>query len=341
MRNLSLQSAVLTYLEVLDRQGVPAATVKSYRSVLLRLCRAYPRRQLLGLTAKEVGQFLYGPDGILVGKSGNTGIAYRSALRGFFDYGQQQGWARPIAIPKPVVRQRARRGTALPTRLTRGQLQLLVEQADHEMLRGMLAVAMNTAWRISDVLKIRTAEVDFQTGEVYVWIQKTGKFDALPLTLDLQEELRRYLTWYTAETGVTFGGEPAYMFPGWRWRNLDGQGFRLALHPEYPASYVWAHKKLTRLYGALGIQVEPREAWHVIRRSVARIYFDDLRGAMSHDHALRQTAALLGHESTQTTERYLGMEAEVVARNASLRGRRFIALQEPVTVLPASSQYPR
>jgi hypothetical protein len=60
---------------------------------------------------------------------------------------------------------------------------------------------------------------------------------------------------------------------------------------------------------------------------VARIYFDSLRHEISYDHALRQTAALLQHDSVVTTERYLGLDAEVQARDASLKGQRFIGVR--------------
>ncbi|MGW0939128.1 hypothetical protein [Streptomyces sp. NPDC002666] len=67
---------------------------------------------------------------------------------------------------------------------------------------------------------------------------------------------------------------------------------------------------------------------------MARIYFDRLREQVSYDHALRQTSALLGHLSSNTTERYLGLQAERAARNESLRGRRFIGVAPDATVTP-------
>lgn len=316
----TLRRAIREYLTALDAGGVPPNTIANYQSVLRRLSRAFPGRQYRGMTERDLSAFLYGPGGILVGKAPGTGTVYRSALQGFFDYGRSMGWGKRIdRVPQPVIRQRGPRRMDLPTRLTGAQLRLLIDCADEPMLRGMLAVAMNTALRISDVVKIQARHVAFQTGEIAVWNQKTRKYDELPMTLDAESELRKYLSWWSAETGASLSDGEAFLFPGWRW-NGPTRELSTGCH----ITYGWAYTHLTDLYAECGIQVERREAWHVIRRSVARIYFDSLRGEVSFDHALRQTASLLGHSSASTTEKYLGFQSEREARNESLRGKRLI-----------------
>jgi integrase len=334
----SLHAGVLDYLDALRAAGASPGTVKQYRSVLMRLVRAYPDRQLGGMTTTDLAQFLYGPKGAAVGRAPATVGSLRAAMNSLFAYAHQQGWIRnPPAVPTTVIRTRKARPmiSSMPTRLTPAQLGLMIQRAEDPITRGILAVAINTALRISDVRKIRMQDIDFQTREIYIWIQKTGEFDAFPISLDLEEELQDYLLWYTAETGTTFMHRDHYLFPGWTKTGGVDPVTNAALYRPDPTKnikYDWAHAKLRRTFELCGIEVAPREAWHVIRRSVARIYFDGLRQEMSHDHALRQTAALLRHKNMETTERYLGMQAEIRARDDSLRGKRFIGVRSDSVV---------
>lgn len=339
-----LHEALITYRRAMAAANVPEGTRKQYAMVIRRLEIKFPGRHFAGIRVEDLSDLLYGEDGILVGKAPGTGTTYRSALRSFFAFGQARGWTRTVTeVPTPPFRQRQRKPFYAPTRLTEPELVDMLDRAEHSIMRGMVAVAIGTALRISDIRKIRLTDVDMVTGELYVWVQKTGRFDAMPITLDLEEELRRYLLWYTSETGVKAGTPGAFLFPGWGRGNLPGSGHMYYLpDPWKQCSYAWPTERLHHLFAECGIAVEPREAWHVIRRSVARIYFDRLRSDVAHDHALRQTAAFLGHKNQETTERYLGIQAEVEARNASLRGQRFLPRSvEGVTRLGGQGRHPR
>lgn len=322
--------ALAAYLKAMHAANVPAGTIKQYRMVVRRLATRYAGRHFGGITTKDLADFLYGEEGILVGRSSQTATSYRAALRSFFAFGALRGWTRTAtAVPQPVFKQRGKPRVFAPTRLKEAELLLLIDRAESPVLRAMIAVAIGTALRICDVRKIKRSEVDFQTADLYIWIQKTGKFDAFPISLDLEEELRRYLVWYSTTVSAEHSGP--YLFPGWR-----KVGFGVGnWEPDASKfiSYSWAGERLKALYAECGIHVEGREVWHTIRRSVARIYFDRLRTEMNHDHALRQTMALLGHTKQETTERYLGLQAEILARNESLRGKRFLHRDRTVTPL--------
>lgn len=335
MRSMLLHEGVLGYLDAHRRGGSPKGTVSQYKSILLRMCAALPGRHVNGITTVDLAQFLYGPEGITVGKTAATATVYRSAMRSFFAYAQLMGWTKTITVvPNPIIRQRDHRREALPTRLTAAQMLLMLDTVEHPVMRGMLAVAMNTALRVSDIVKIEMQHLNLLTGDLAVHVQKTGAYDVLPVTLDLDAEFRRYLRWYTDTTGVTVHDSGVFVFPGWEGRSVSPlEGFTYTPRPERPAQYSWAQTRLNALFVDCGIVVEKGEAWHVIRRSVARIYFDSLRYEISHDHALRQTASLLGHKNTATTERYLGLDAERAARDASLRGQPFLTAGTNVTPL--------
>ncbi|MFE6846586.1 tyrosine-type recombinase/integrase [Streptomyces sp. NPDC057686] len=309
---------------------VPEGTINQYRSVVNRLVARYPHRQFAGIKEADLQEFLYGEKGILVGKDPKTGTSYRSALNAFFSYGKYRGWIKTeLRSPKPPFRERDTRPEIAPTRLTQDELVSMLDRAEHPVIRGMVAVGISTALRISDIRKLKVSDVDFETGDIYVWVQKTGRFDALPLTLDLEEEMHRYLTWYSREVTPAPDAH-AYLFPGWERHNVEGTG-HLYYVPDNTAkcSYVWASDKLKSLFEGCGILLEAGEVWHTIRRSVARIYFDRLRDEVSHDHALRETMVFLGHKNQATTEKYLGLQAEVASRNARLKRQRFIGTDRP------------
>lgn len=330
----SLHSAISEYLDALHEAGVPVGTRKQYRSILYRLHHAYPTRQYSSITTRDLAAFLYGPKGVAVGKASATGSSQRAALRSFFAWGHQMLGGKLVVVPLPVIRQHRPRPDTRPTRLPAQTLVQLLESCEPNdpreiTLRAVLAVTINTAWRISDAVKPRVRDVGLITGDMWFVSRKTGKAESFPITTDLDEELRRYLSWYTSETGVTLDDEGAFLFPGWAKAPISatGDGFRYFAAPHRHASEEWARNGLKRLFERCGVHVEKGEAWHTIRRSVARIYFDSLRHEISYDHALRQTAALLQHNSVVTTEKYLGLDAEVQARNASLKGARFIGVR--------------
>lgn len=332
MAATSLHEAIAEYLEWLRHSGTPDGTVKAYRSVLYRLYRFLGKRQCRSLKTTDLYRFLYGPQGIGTGKAVGTRNVQRSALKSFIRHGKANGWCpRNLEVPEPVIRQRSSRQETRPTRLAPGALGHLLdacpETSGGYILRGMLAVGINTAWRTSDIVKIRMPDISLPAGELYLLSKKTQKMDAFPITMDLDEELRRYLSWYTGTQGVVLGDD-VFLFPGWR--PVSGGWVP---QPSRQASPEWARSHLKTLLVTCGVHVEKGEAWHVIRRSVARIYFDSLRSEISRDHALRQTAALLHHDSTVTTERYLGLSTEIAARDESLRGKRFIGVQRSDNVI--------
>ena len=336
MTGLSLHEGVHRYLTALECAKIPEGSIRQYRSVLLRLELHLPKRQLASIKTPDLVSFLYGEGrGLCIGLAPTTASAYRSYVRTFFEYAQSLGWIRvqPV-VPKMFGTARPRRPESPPTRLTEAELILLLQRAEDPMLRAQIAIGISTALRISDIQKIKCGDVNFATGELYVWVKKTGRYDPMPVTLDLDEELRRYLSWYTRSTGKTLRDADAYLFPGFeigRGRFGMSEAGTTARH----VGYQWSANRLKGLYGECGVHTEPREAWHVIRRSVARIYFDRLRTEISQDHALRETAALLGHINVHTTERYLGLQAEKEARNRNLRGKRFIGVSSrDTTVTP-------
>ena len=82
-------------------------------------------------------------------------------------------------------------------------------------------------------------------------------------------------------------------------------------------------KSLLRLLGALrahGYDIAG-EGGHTLRRSAARALYDELVEERGYDGALRRVQTMLDHKHSMTTELYLGLDVDKVARNKALRGK--------------------
>ena len=235
----------------------------------------------------------------------------RQRVAGFLGFCVRRGWLTQDLLsevrPRRVV-QRER------LRLSAQELRRLIETAENPRDRAMLAVACNTGLRASDLVALRIGDVDLDQGLLRVHVQKTGKLDHLPITSDLDAELRRWLTWY-AERKIARSGD--LLLPALAYRVRRGQAYGDP-EPDHrltpPARVV--HRALVRI----GVPATSSEGFHTIRRSIGRIVFEQASES-GHDAALRITAALLGHSSVATTELYLGLSHDRVNRDDLLKGR--------------------
>lgn len=240
----------------------------------------------------------------------------------FMRFCERRGWIQsdPLAELRP---RRVNRRERL--RLTTHQLEELIEGTHNPRDRGLLACAVNTALRASDLVGLRISDLDLDEGWLTVTIQKTGESDRLPVTRDLDVEMRRWLSWYSDR--LALAGQAItpdmYLFPALTAPKVlrDERGRPVGYGATQPhKQLVHAARIAQRGLERLAIPTEAGEGIHTIRRSVARIVFDRA-ASEGHDGALRLTAALLGHKSTATTELYLGITADRQKRNTLLHGR--------------------
>lgn len=199
----------------------------------------------------------------------------------------------------------------------------------------MLALAANTGLRASDVTGLRLQDVDLERGELRVHVHKTGRLDHLPITADLDRELRRWLGWFTAR--MAYIGQPMegsfLLFPALGHRNVRRNGvMQFWGDPQPHARLAHPARVVQRALQRIGIEDTTFCGFHTIRRSTARLMFDSL-SQNNYDNALRLTASLLGHRATATTERYLGIDQDREKRNEFLRGRSLLG-QSGANVTP-------
>ncbi len=212
-------------------------------------------------------------------------------------------------------------------------LALIKTEGHHPRDRVLLAIAANTALRINEIIKLRVKDLDLWNQKLRVKVSKQRsrreRIEYPPLTADLMEELGVWLDYYEKSVGPL---DPNwYLAPA---KSRDYLSYDRTVRRYHansgslrPTNMIQQPAPLARKsFQRAGLVVPEGQAWHVLRRSVARIYFDsEMDEGATYAHALRRTAALLNHSSTATTEKYLGLDVDRAALSADLAGKPFLS----------------
>jgi integrase len=351
---IALRSAVEEYLETRERSGKADNTMRVDTTLLPRFAEHLGNPDFSQLSAKQVRDFFYGPGGIMdahstrikgqpireaVGPS--THNNYRARLKVFFTYCKNSGFTaldNYLTGVEPLPEPKKRRQQPPPSLL----LQLL-DQAECAMHRAYLATAINTACRASEITGMRVGDVDFVRSEVFVTVVKTREEDEMPLTADLERELRLWLVEYAELLGRPLRADD-YLFPARTGNTIsthyldEATGQRVYVrtpfvwHPDRPVQRT--EKIVKHALAAVGLPTR-YEGTHTIRRAVARAYFDSLSTELGYDAGLRTVSALLHHSNMATTERYLGLSSERRRRDETMKGKAFLtAMVSQENVVP-------
>lgn len=196
---------------------------------------------------------------------------------------------------------------------------------------------MNLGLRAAEIVGLKVEDVNFEAQTLHVVISKSGIEDHMPMSSDLEVELRRWVTHYARQ--VPGLSSQAFLFPARHAPRLRSMTTTEradvpqpgALRPDTSLSHpaVVVQKALRRI----NLQIEAGEGFHTLRRSAGRAFFDSM-SEKGHDEALRMTAAFLHHASCQTTEVYLGLQHERIKRDVAIKGQPFLSgMVENHTVL--------
>lgn len=336
--------AVEEYLGYRERKRYSQKTMVTDYRLLRKFGEDMRDIQIRHLRPDHVTGWFYGPGGLmgphtgrqyggktLPGISEATHNQYRSRLKVFFDWMSKRGMTRvdlledvgalavPVKIrlqPKPDV------------------LLGFLDSAVHPRDRCYLSLAMNSALRSSEVVRIRVGDIDLERGYFKVTTSKRSQADHMPITEDLDKELRRWLDAYSEDAGRPLL-DSDYLFPNISAPLFDryitnDEGKRVLLRTERkvtPSVALGVLRTQDIVHRALRSAGLPTkyEGTHTIRRAVARAYFDSMRGSVGRDNALREVSALLHHSNSSMTERYLGLSAERDARDEAMRGKPFLS----------------
>lgn len=195
--------------------------------------------------------------------------------------------------------------------------------------RIVLSLGLYLFLRANEVKAIQLKDIYLNQGEVQIYRSKTKEFDLMPISSELEKELRSYLTWQSVKMPIN---PDSFLIPSSR-VDVGPNGF-IKGSIVYDASkpYGQIHDLIKPILGRAGYPTRG-QGEHTLRRSGARAYFDSLV-ASGYDGALRRVQAMLGHSKAYMTERYLGLDLDRRRRNDDLRGRPMFPQLEDARVIP-------
>lgn len=335
MKRISLSDAVEEYVDhrAVER-SLAKATVRGDRMTLKAL-EAEAEGILAGnLTEKHVRDMLR-KKSELTPESYNCAVA---RLSSFFRYCRANGYMHPhvdllaqVIRRKPVGREFLRLGAE--------EFQYLLDATDTERNRAIVAVGLYAFLRGGEMRSLNVSDLNLDRGTLRVTIHKGGGWvDQMPISQELDEELRAWMIRYT--NGVDGPLNPDWpLFPGMRNRFAKGPGHEQALSFD-PTRRVPTPEKIPQAaLVQLGYDIRDvndkskREGFHTLRRSGARALFDSLV-EQSYDGALRVVQAMLHHQQSTTTERYLGLTLDRHKRDDLVHGKRMFPVANRGNVVP-------
>lgn len=286
-----------------------------------------------GLWDRPVGGGVRGNNRIVKPLAASTKNLYGTKVTAFLEWCQNPGRgylgldvaAFVSDMPNPKVMKRSR------LRLTPSEMLTCLERAVHPRDRMILAMAINTGLRASEIASLRVKDVDVRNARLHVVIHKTQQQDVMPIGPDLMAEILRWLTFYAQEMVEKHEPVDGSMFfvpakTAIAFRN-DGTGQllvsnigRLKPHVQAQRLSIVAHRALATV-GKDGYQ----EGMHTFRRSAGRAFWDLLSTQDKPvDHAMAVVQTFLHHTSVVSTQIYLGLDHEVVIRDDVLGNQGFL-----------------
>lgn len=326
-------------------QHYSKGTVKNDRSVLTRFLTSTGNIYLHNITERHVTKFFE-----TAARTRGSGAMRNdhAALSVFFDWGRNT--KRMPATNNPLAgRRRPRIVQKERNRLHVSKFPALLDAAGESDPRNRMLVAalLYLLLRDREAADLRVGDVNLEAGDIGVRIFKSGSEDRMPISKELDAELRTWLRIYAEKVGQLRAHY--YLIPrrnpvAVTERGADGRimAHEYAYAPERP--YATGGNTVKAALEAIGYPVtdaqgEPlREGSHTLRRSGARALFDQLV-ANGYDHALRIVQSMLHHKSVTQTEVYLGITADRRSRDDLLRGKPMYDIStENVVKMPSQRQ---
>lgn len=327
---LRLRAVVDDYLIWMARvQGSKPGTVRNHKGVLEALIghagNIYPEN----LTIQRTDEFIATRQWSTATRNVRLGI-----LKQFFswcrarsylprDFDPMQGWRRG-RVPE-------QQRTRIPVDEWAG----LFAATNYPVERAVLATGLYLFLRASEQQAIQLKHIDLEAGIIRIHRTKTDEWDDMPISAELDRELRTYLAWYAKQ--VPLKGD-YYLIPprikGSMHRDTDNRLVAGTGLIDPTRAHTKPHLIVQRILGRAGYPTG-KEGEHTLRRSGARAYFDVLVG-QGYDGALRRVQAMLGHKKSLMTEMYLGLDLDRHQRNTDIIGAEMFPglVTDTATVVP-------
>jgi integrase len=320
----TLTEAVARYLEI-RKAKVSGNTYKGDEVGLRWMCSLLGENRVLDEITRELcDTALFGPGGLRARVSGTSFNHYLSKWRRFTATAESYDWI--DRDPLRAVTGVARETNPDRQRLTAAQLLDLIEVAKSPRDRIAAALAVNTGLRASEIVSLRLRDVNLAAGYIAVRIIKTKDADRVPITSELDTELRRWLAHYVEHLGHL--SPDWFLVPSQNYAPRSGgpspHDYKLIPHkaPSAPEAII------KRLLESMGLDTH-KEGFHTVRRSVGRLYYEFMKSEHGSERALFLTSVFLHHADTAMTRHYIGVNEEREERDATLRGRSFLPTMLP------------
>lgn len=228
-------------------------------------------------------------------------------------------WTNPMMDIRPPKAQKRERFRVPITSMSN-----MLDSAGNPRDRALMAAAWTLMLRQSELTSLRVEDVNLTDGEITVVIHKTNGSDTMPIPMELDRELRIWLTHYTESVGPLHGHYR--LFPARRVASITRDergcirlsGRDMVYVPDAPITRM--EEIAQRVMKAVGYELDTGEGMHTLRRSAARALFDRLVDE-GYDGAIRMVQSILHHANTSTTERYIGLTLDKKRRDTMLRGK--------------------
>lgn len=239
------------------------------------------------------------------------------ALKGYFTWLENRGLLRPgMTAAKLLEGRKAKREQRAPKYYIPAEdFGPLLSVAHDPRDRGVLAMALYTLTRQSEIASVTLRQVAEAGQTMEVWRMKRKRWTPVPIGRELRAELDSWLKAYAADQGYASWQKMAadhpdwYLFPA---KNTGSQGW--SLKTEVPLTQMERVVKLALTDLGVTLTRDGKsvkhlgEGIHTIRRSGARVLFDRLATRSGYEAALTFVQAMLDHESSQMTLRYIGLD---------------------------------
>src|SRR5512135_3130775 len=89
--------------------------------------------------------------------------------------------------------------------LTESQIRVLLSSIDNIHDDALIRLGLSVGLRVSEVVGIRTSEIDFDRGLIKIWDEKKDKWRLIMPTLETMGAIKKYLN--------SLPKQPQYLFP--------------------------------------------------------------------------------------------------------------------------------
>lgn len=317
--SIKLTEAADLYERHLRARGLAPNTVKGNTQTVNRAVAVWGNILVSSVTPAHIDRMFEH-----YGWAPSTRNLYLSQLRRFFQWCRRHKY-----MPKdadPTDGWDAIRVPKVPrTRIPLEEFGELLDASPHPRDRAVCAIGLYAFLRGSEIQTLTIGDVNLDDNELTVFRHKTKDADVLPISLELAEEMVRWLNWYRADQGRLQSNW--YLLPAKvaNRTGYDPETRRIYVDLSRPAplkpTVMQGHpyRPAQRALAAMGYETH-REGEHTLRRSGARALADSLRDR-GHDAALMRVASMLGHSDVRVTQMYIGWQMEREQRNADIAGK--------------------